>query len=154
MGDIETKEEICVVDEQTDKNSQLRREIREWVEDIGTYDSYFYTTGHEHMSILGSVDEYLSKFRKEFLMTDNSTIEDAEAIFLEELDDWLMYAVNQLSDTRDDAYLVMEDHEAGKKLDIDFYGCEDEETSRTCPTSTLWNGWDTHPVRYWIYISR
>ncbi len=127
MNDTKTQEEICVANEQMDKNAQLRGEIRDWVGDIGTCDDNFQTTGYEYFDILGSIDEYLNKFRKEFLMTADSTIEDAETILLEELGDWLMTVLNESSDTVDEAMEITKAHEAGEKLDTDRYGCEEEE---------------------------
>jgi hypothetical protein len=84
---------------QNDSFDELHKDIYEWLDEISFNGAYFQSTNDCEMRVFDSLDEYLTKFRNEFQLRENSTIKEVEDAFIEELESHLVHAIDYLKDT-------------------------------------------------------
>ena len=100
-------------------NDKLHDDIWEWLDDIGSDDGCFDITGSNHFEILERACDYCNKFKAEFKIDVETTVNEAVEAFWIQLEAWLGYARESLEEVVCEAEGIIEG--AGKNEDLQCY---------------------------------
>ena len=105
-------------------DQELSNQVRYWLESIHETRDICGITKNEQYDILGSLDEYVEKFRTEFRISTDSTIKEAEDVLYSELEDNLHDAMEMIEDAWAEADAVLNSNYGNLRDYLDFCHCD------------------------------
>ena len=101
----------------------LFKELYEWLGTISYNGTSFASNRYYKVKILGSIDEYLARFREEITIGPDTTTEEAESEFFEVLWVHIRDLIDQVNDIMIDSEDVLNSYENNFGYYFDKYKC-------------------------------